>query len=362
MPVELTPEEKARLKDIDAFNASIAETGWRVSEKFIRENLSRVRLVNSTLTGVEIINVEWKSAVLRDTRFTGSELTLCDFAGATLTNVVFEDCVFKSVSFSTATLEGCRFLRCRMEMLRARDAVFTKCTFENYEELSGVYGGSKLRELSFVNSKFDHTSIQMAEINRVQMKTCQFRSVIFGQITGSNLIFEGSGLNNCGFVDSTYGNLAVDRGVLRAVTFDNFAVERALFKSCPAIQSLTVLYSTWKEPVFTDCGAVTELRLDQTRLLNPSVVRCQVAFFRLMESRVAGGTISECQIGSADFDGTSAAGLRLEGTAFLGTLSIANATFEALTLTNVTYGPEFRARSEGVRYGERSARFRGTEE
>ena len=362
MPVELTPEEKARLEDIDAFNASIAETGWQVSEKFIRENLSRVRLVNSTLTGVEIISVEWKGAVLRETRFVGSELKLCDFAGATLNNVVFEDCVFKSVSFSTAKLEKCRFLRCRMEMLKARDAEFSECTFENYEDISGVYGGSKLRELAFLNSKFDQTSIQVAEINRVQMKACQLRSVIFGQITGSNLILEASGLNNCGFVDSTFGKLAVDRGVLRAVTFDNFGVEKALFRSCPAVQSLTLLHSTWKDPVFTDCGAVTELRLDTVRLLNWSMVRCQVAFFRLTDSRVAGGAIAECQIGSAEFDGTSAAGLRVESTAFLGTLSVANAAFEALTLTNVTYGPDLQVRGEGVRYGARSARFRGTEE
>ncbi len=362
MPVELTAEEKARLRDIDAFNASIAAEGWQLRDRFLREDLSRIRLPNSTFEAVHVINVAWKDAQISNTRFSGCEFTLCDFAGATITNAVFEDCVFRNVSFSRATLDGCRFLRCRAEIIKARDAVFNHCAFEHWDDISGVYGGAALRETAFSQSKFDNTSLQVAELTRVQMKACQLRSVIFGQLTGSNLIFEASSLHHCGFVDTTYGNIAFDRCAFRAVTFDHFALEKALFRNAPAIQSLTILNSRWKQSLFTDCPAITELTIDSAQLQNWSLLRCQIAYLNLRDARIAGGAITECQIGVANFAGSALAGLRIERTGLLESVVLENASFEALTLADVAYASELQFLAAGVRYGATSARFPGTGE
>jgi uncharacterized protein YjbI with pentapeptide repeats len=354
MAEELTQDEIARLKNMEAFNASIAATGWQVSGKVIRENLAGIRLRNSVFEKVQFEGVRWRGAEISNTRFTGCEFTVTDFGGAKLTGVEFTDCVFANCVMNGAELVQCRFTRCKSENLKAREARFTKCEFDSYQDRNVVFGGSQLRECTFVASRLENPSFQVAVLERVVFRRSALRLAVFGEITGSNLLFEDTILHKSGFVDSTYGNLGMERCTVRGVTFDQFGLERVILRNSPSVAALTVERSDWKNTMIADCGQVTELTWTRSRLANWQLVRSMVAYLRVRECELSGEpVIADCEIAGLSMAGTRATGLRMERTVLHESVELQGAVFDGLRLSGVRY-------AEGLRVDGR-AEYRNSE-
>ncbi len=343
MAEELTREEIARLKNMEAFNASIAATGWQLTEKIVRENLAGIRLRNSLFAGVKFEGVKWRGASISETRFTKCEFTVTDFGGAKLAGVVFEDCVFANCVLNGATLEQCRFVRCRSENLKAREVGFTKCEFDSYQDRNGVYGGSTIRECTFVASRLENPSFQVATVERLLFRRSALRLAVFGQITGSNLLFEETILHNSGFVDSTYGNFGMDRCTVRGVTFDQFGLERAMIRNAAVMEAMTVDRCDWKNTMVADCPQVSEFTWTKARLSNWQLLRSQVAYLHVQECELSGESlIADCEVAGLSLAGTRAAGMRMERTVVHEYLTTEGARFVGLRLSGVQYAPGLR--------------------
>jgi|GEM_PF-7053824 len=358
MAIELTASEKALLADKEAFNASIAGTGWQVREKIIREDLSKVRLVNSSLDDVQLEGVGWLEAVVSESRFTTVQFVLGEMGGAEWTNVVFEKCRFEGTSFSGAKFVNCRFVRCQAVGLKARDGLFENCVFEECADRSGVFGGSTLRMSRFEACKFENTSIRAAELVRISFRHCDLRLVIFGELRGTNLAFEESSLKQCGFVDSEYGNIGMERCTLRQVTFGGFGAEKALVREARLLDSVTVKDCEWKLSMMVDCAAVSELQYTGSRLSNWRVLRCQMAYFEVTNSVVSGeSSISGYEVAGFSFEGSKATGLRLENLTLHQYVRLSGARFDGLQLVNVRYGEGVEVEAADVEYSGGSVPF-----
>jgi len=358
MAVELTASEKALLADKEAFNASIAGTGWQVRDKIIREDLSKVRLVNSSLGDVQLEGAGWLEAVVSESRFTKVQFVLGEMGGAEWTNVEFENCQFEGTSFSGAKFINCRFVRCQAVGLKARDGWFENCVFEDCTDRSGVFGGSTLRMSRFEGCKLENTSIRAAEMTRVSFRNCELRLVILGELRGTNLVFLECSLRQCGFVDSEYGNIGLERCTLRQVTFDGFGAEKALVREARLVDSVTVKDCDWKLSMVLDCPAVSELQYAGARLNSWRVSGCQMAYFEVTNSEVLGeSSISGCDVVGFSFEGSKATGLRLENLTLLQYIRLRGARFDGLQQAGVRYGEGVEVEANDVEYSGGSVPF-----
>lgn len=242
--------------------------------------------------------------------------------------------------------------------MKARDARFENCVFEQFDDRSGVFGGSTFRDTNFADCHLENTSIQLAELVMVVLLRCELRYVIFGQTTGTNLVMKESKLNDCGFVDSDYGNIGLHHCTLRGITFDAFNVERVSLRNAPSIQALTIVDCLWKHSLVADCEVVSELKYVDSRLENWTIVHSMIAFLVVRNGKISGESgISGSEVAGFNFSGTTAIGLRVARSSFHGSVILNNATFDSLVITDLHYGPSVKVQADGVKYVNGSTQF-----
>jgi uncharacterized protein YjbI with pentapeptide repeats len=355
---ELDPEEKALLRNIGEFNAKIASTGWHLREKDVKEDLSRIRLLNSSMDSVHFLYVNWSEAVITDTQFNGVEFTQSKFIGATFQRVTFTNCVFALSSFQRAKLRDCRFIDCRAEELNARQASFDDCSFRKLDDTSGVFSSAALRKCRFEDCRFENSSFQSTGLVSVFLRDSQLHNVVFGELQGTDLSFENSNLDHTGFGESQYGNVAFERGTNRAVTFTGFKAESLRILKSESIEAFTIMDSTLQRTLIADCLDVSELSIHRSRMANIAIERSQVAYFELNEAHLSGECrFAQTQIAGLSFARSTLVGLRIENCTIAEYLILEDASFERLVLLGVEYAPQLRLRARGVKYLGESARF-----
>jgi uncharacterized protein YjbI with pentapeptide repeats len=355
---ELDPEEIALLRNIDEFNAKIASTGWNLREKDVKEDLSRIRLLHSSLTSVHFLHVKWNNAVVTDTRFNSVQFSQAKFSGATLEGVVFTDCSFEICSFQQATFTNCQFLNCRAEELNAKAASFEGCRFEKFNDTSGVFSSAVLRNCQFEHCHFENSSFQSAEIVSVPLRGSDLHNVVFGALKGTNLSFVDSKVEHTGFGESRYGSVVFERGTSKAVTFTGFKADSLRVQHCQRIEAFTLMDCAFQKITIADCPAVSELSIQRGRLTNVAIERCQIAYFKLQEANLSGESrFSQCQIAGLNTIKSTLVGLRIQNCLVAEYLILEGASFERLSLVGLEYAPQLQMRAAGVTYLGESARF-----
>jgi uncharacterized protein YjbI with pentapeptide repeats len=355
---ELDAETIALLRNIGEFNARIATTGWHLREKDVKEDLSRIQLSNSSMNSVRFLYVNWNEAVISNTEFIGVEFTQSKFSGASLRGVTFTNCIFAICSFQKARLNDCRFIDCRSEELNARQAFFEDCLFDKFDDTSGVFGSATLRKCRFERCRLENSSFQSMEIVSVPLRDSHLHNVIFGDLKGTELTFENSKLDHTGFADGRYGNVAIERGTCRAVSFSGFKADSLRIQKCESIEAFTIMDSTLQKTSITDCPAVSEIAIQRSRLTNVAVERSQIAYLELLESHLSGECrFAQCQIVGLNMAKSTLIGLRIENCLIAEYLILEGASFERLVLLGVEYAPQLTLRAGDVKYLGESARF-----
>ncbi len=120
--------------------------------------LRNVRVGDKDLTGAVFIGatfagVEWEGTIIENVKFTKTVFKDCRFVGSlhwnsTFTDVFFENCTFQSAEFGGSTMVDVRFFNC-------------KITDSRFEEMQGselIFDGSVLEE----RTSFAESSIPMA--------------------------------------------------------------------------------------------------------------------------------------------------------------------------------------------------------
>lgn len=358
MNTELDPEDLKLLQNIGDFNAKYAASGWHIREKDVRGDLSRMRLLNSSMASVRVLGVQWNAAVVTNTKFMSVEFTQAKFSGATLQDVVFTDCTFSMCSLQRARLTNCRFVNCRSEELNAGQAVFLGCSFDAFKDFTGVFTGATFRSSIFERCEFKNSSFRSAQLDSLPVRHSVLHNVVFGDLKGTDLKFEESKVEQTGFSDSHFGSIAFERGSTRGVTFKAFHADSLRIQNCEKIEALGAHDSEVKRIAITDCPAVSELGLRQCRVSELFAERCQIAFLQLAETRVlASGKFSQCQLAGMNLAGSTLVGLRLENCLIADYLVLENASFERLALSGLEYGSPLKASTSGVKYLGDSARF-----
>lgn len=154
------------------------------------------------------------------------------------------------------------------------------------QSYSGNYYGhslkrSNLRNCTFDNANFDHTSFCGSILSNILFKAnCKFESVYMEQSTLVDTIFEkGIHMENCNFSNSYIKNMSLDSSEIRGVYFDN-----CLLKECS----------------FVDCKIRASM-FDGAFLANCSIINCNmrnlnIEFATIQNCDLSGTTISYYQL------------------------------------------------------------------
>ena len=151
---------------------------------------------------------------------------------------------------------------------------------------SGNYYGhslkrSNIKNCTFDNSIFDHTSFCGSILNNIVFKAnCKFESVYMEQSTMTDIFFEkGLHMENCNFSNSHIKNMSLDSSEIRGVYFDNCLLIGCSFKDCKIRASM----------------------FDGAFLSNCSIINCNmrnlnIEFATIQNCDLSGTTISYFQL------------------------------------------------------------------
>jgi uncharacterized protein YjbI with pentapeptide repeats len=351
MITELDPKDKALLQDIQTFNREYAASGWHLREKLVKEDLSRIVLSRSSMIAVVFQYTNWRSALLTDCEFTNAEFGQGSFEEAKLRGVVFRDCVFRLTSFAGATLTNCHFHNCKAEQWNARAAKLEGCTFDSCEDSSGVFGDATLENCRWNECQWLNSSFYGVTLQAVAVKGSTIDSAIFSDIRGSELSFEEDTIQRCSFEDSRYGSLIFERASIRGVTFRAFHSEAVAIRNCAGMEALTVRDSTWSGPSIVDCPAVSELKIDRSKMNDLAIERNQMAYFTLSQTDVSGDSrISDCVLAGWNLEKSTLRRTQIMNCAIERYLKADGSTLDGVTLRGIRYAPDLRRGLGGVKY------------
>lgn len=151
---------------------------------------------------------------------------------------------------------------------------------------SGDYYGhslkrSNLKNCSFDNAIFDHTSFCGSVLNNIVFKSnCKFESVYMEQSMIADLRFEkGLHIENCNFSNSHIKNMSLDSSEIRGIYFDNCVLVKCIFNNCKIRASM----------------------FDGAILINCSFINCNmrnlnIEFATMQNCNLSGTTISYFQL------------------------------------------------------------------
>ena len=360
MADELDARDKALLGNMDAFNREYAATGWHIRDKEIREDLSRVMLVRSSLSSVQFFHVNMELALLTDTRFEGVEFHQVKFTRAVLNGVEFADCRFDMCSFEGAKLTKCRFVRCTAEDLKTREATLEECSFDSYQDDSAVFGNASFHNCRFENARMNNSSFYSGTLNRVFVKQSELKNVVFFDIKGSELSFEEVTMFNCGFEESEYGEVTIGGGRSKGVTFYSFNPKKVTIRNCAAAEVLTIRESTWEDSAITGIHELRELTINECHMSDMTMEDNKIARLEMEDTEVSGGSrIANCSIAGLSLQRSKLTGSRMENCSLASYLLLDGATLDAVVLQGIGYAPGMDITAEGVQYLNGSARFGG---
>ncbi len=359
MDGDLDKSDKDLLKDIQAFNRAYANKGWHIRDKVVTEDLSHIVLVHSSMTSVQLLNVNWRSANVVETEFTNVEFEQSQFTEARFQGVVFKDCRFILCSLAKATLTDCRIINCTCEELNARDAVFESCLFQSSVDTGGIYGSASLHNCRYEQCKLENNSFYSTKLNAVSLVQTALKATIFASIQGTGLSFESAVLHNCSFEGDGYGHLTFQGGNTRGVTFKSFNSQSLTLQNCTKIERLSVWESVWIGAVILDCPDISELTINQSNLKNFTLARNQIAYFEMEETSVSGDShITDCAISGLNLERSTLIGLKMTNCTLANYLMANGATLDAVRLERLVYAPRLEISTDSVKYRNGSDAFR----
>ena len=358
MGEELSGSDKELLKNIASFNAFYAAGGWHIQDKDVDQDLSRIVLVNSSLTNGRILHVSLEFAHVAYTHFTGVEFHQAKFTNAVLQAVVFTNCKFLLSSFEGARLTDCVFENCETRDLNAKKAIFNQCRFKSFDDTSGVYDEASFMVCEFEggrmhNGSFFSTTFQTTSIRNSTLMRC-----VFSDIKGGDLAFEEDKVEQCGLGDSTFGALTVRGGENTEVTFKRFNAGPVTIDRCTNAYVLTVLQSAWEHARITDCPNLSELTINDSRMTGFELERNRMEYFEMKKTTVSGRSrIANCVIDGAGLVDSNLIGLAMTNCHVTRYLTLDGATADAVVLEGLSYAPGLRFSAQGVTYLNGSTRF-----
>lgn len=343
MGEELSASDKELLKDIARFNEVYARAGWHIQDKDVYQDLSRILLVNSSLTNCGILHASLHSARVNNTQFTGVEFQQAKFTNATLQGVVFKDCKFLLSGFEGAHLIDCVFENCELNDLDAKKAMFERCRFTSYSDTSGVYDGASFTGCDFDGGRMHNGSFFSSMFQTVAMRKFALEKCVFSDLRGGDLLFEEDTFDRCGFGDSRFGALTLRGGENTGVTFKRFDAGPVSIENCATADVLTVQQSEWKGTRIVGCPNLSELTMNKSRMVGLELERNQMEYFEMKRTTVLGKSrIANCVIDGMGLDNSKLIGLEMANCRVSRYLTLDGVTADAVVLNGIQYAPDLR--------------------
>ena len=271
------------------------------------------------------------------------------FTRAVLRGVVFTDCQFLGCSFEDAKLTDCRFINCASEELNAKNANFEDCAFESFEDRSGVFVSAVLRNCRFERCRLDNTAFHRTEFDGVTLSETSLTNVIFANIRGSGLAFENATILRCALEESRFGNVRIEGGSAKSLTFKVFDAAQVRIHNCQLVEALTIRGSTWAATSIEECNAISELTIGQSRMKDLAITRNQMAYFRVEETEVSGASrIVDCRLEGLSLEKSRLVRTEMANCTLARYLVLDGATLDAVVLRGIAYAPGLEVSASGV--------------
>jgi uncharacterized protein YjbI with pentapeptide repeats len=154
------------------------------------------------------------------------------------------------------------------------------------DSYSGNYYGhslkrSNLRNCTFDNAEFDHTSFCGSVLSNIVFKaSCKFESVYMEQSMMTDIIFEkGLHMENCNFSNSHIKNMSLNSSEIRGVYFDNCILVGCSFENCK------IRASMFDGAVLTNCSIINcnmrNLNIEFATIQNCDLSGTIISYFQL---------------------------------------------------------------------------------
>lgn len=188
-------------------------------------------------------------------RFTGLDLSPCDFTDADLTDAVFEACRLTDVQVQGAVMQGaqfkgCRLIRCRFSHADLREAAFEDCVFADDAGHAGVaFAFGRLETARFARCDLSFARFERLGLYGIEMEACNLRGAVFlkadfartfgKSVVRSSAAFRGCNLELADLVEARLPDCDLRGSSFREAMLLDADLEGADLRDCDFFQAAT---------------------------------------------------------------------------------------------------------------------------
>lgn len=127
-----------------------------------------VTIIESSLTGIELIDVIFDSC----------DLSNVDFSNAIIHRTEFRNCKLIGTDFTKGRFQNVRVVDCIGDFATFRMANLKQVAFENSSLISSDYYQSNFQKVSFGECNIDQATMSGSKLNGIDLSDCEFNGLI----------------------------------------------------------------------------------------------------------------------------------------------------------------------------------------
>jgi len=346
----LSGEWKQRLSDVDMFNAYAEKHKVEIKDS----KLDGIKLTGAKLTNAVFENTDWKDVTffnskIKNAHFVGGEYRNAAFQTSYIENTVFEGITFYNADFEAATLKNVKFIHCN----------FGKANFQRLRDSDLVFEGSVLEEVEFYESKVDIQYIK-SKLTSIEMMGVKAKSSF---VVKSSDVYDvdlgSSEIPHIEITDSTIKKASFSGG--KADTFVMKDLKGAWQASGAKIGKVDIDHVVTDVLLFSGTHAKT-IKVSNVTVTDSLNAKANADLFEIDNSDIKSIWNGSSRLKVFKIVNTELRGTRNEsskiGTFYLenvtlnGKFNFDGTTAQKLELVNVTKGPnfQFRGRDSNIHF------------
>lgn len=349
---ELSNDIKMQLKDIQKFNLEIADNGWHIHEKSLNNlNLSEINFNQSSFIECDFSDVKLNQSTISATRFESISFADTDFSYSKFDQVQFINCNFNLCTQLATNFSRCRFINCQYINIKSNSTVFNNCDFEMFDGQNSTFETCRFIQTNFIVSKFQKIRFHGVTFDRMTLSNCQSNKLIFSNIMGQQLKFEGGSCSYSGFSLSEFIGLGFFNCQIQGITLDAFKITHFRLQDCPEVSNFHLMKSECTRPLIKNCEIVSEFSFYQSTVNDLDFINSTLTYFKFAESTLHGSnSISDCECHGISFADSEIEGLAIIHCQFKNYLILDRARFKNLQLQQIDYAGDLEINAEEVTY------------
>jgi uncharacterized protein YjbI with pentapeptide repeats len=322
MKHKLSDDLEKKFQDIPAFNSTIIQSGFNLSNTIINEK---------KITGIVVKNSKWESI---DLQFVDG------------TNSLFEECVFTDLKVHSTDFSK---------------SVFSRCTFKNSD-----FDSSNFTESKFLDCQFENVSFASIDLWDIIWERSNFQSVKVKESIGYNAKLENLFFNNCEFVEFGFSrskivNLKIKETKVisfslndcqiekadinlegRSVFFSRSTIHEFTLRGPGAINVLSMEKVTGYNIHFENFSKIFDYGFDDAIIDTLTIRNVNANWIVFYDAKISNATFENMLMISGRYDGATLSNSIYKNVIFGEDQSFDSLTLDSVKFENITKSPDYK--------------------